>query len=44
MTTFEIYFSDLNSEAQKEYLKFEGALSPCDLNADTMPIAILETD
>jgi len=39
---FEIYFSDLTAEKQEEYLNFEGCLSPCDLNADLVPIAVLE--
>lgn len=42
--TFEIYFNDLNKKAQEEYLKFEGVLSESDLNADMLPIAIIEVE
>lgn len=42
--TFEIYFSDLNEEAQKEYLEFQGVESAEELNTDISPIAIIENE
>jgi hypothetical protein len=42
MTSFEIFFADLNEEAQKRYLEFQGVSSPEDLNADLAPIAIVD--
>jgi len=42
MEFFEIYFSDLNEEAQGRYLEFSGVEDPDDLNADILPICIIE--
>ena len=41
MKTFEIYFSDLNEDAQKRLLDAVGAESAADMNLDidTIPIA-----
>lgn len=41
MKEFEIYFSDLNEEAQKELLEAVGAETPADMNWDInlLPIA-----
>ena len=41
MKTFEIYFSDLNEDAQKRLLDAAGAESAADMNLDmdTIPIA-----
>lgn len=41
--TFEIYFSDLNKEAQKELLK-QWNVEIDDLNWDLFPLAILMKD
>jgi hypothetical protein len=44
--SFDIYFSDLNEEAQKELLELVGATDPSDMNwdIDMCPIAIYETE
>jgi len=42
--SFEIYFSDLSPETQKRYLKFQGVSSAEDLNADILPLAIIEVE
>ena len=42
MSLFEIYFHDLNPEAQKRYLEFEGIDDPSELNAEYSPLCILE--
>lgn len=39
MDYFEIYFSDLNKEAQKELLKAVGVTDPTEMNWDVFPIA-----
>lgn len=39
METFEIYFSDLKEEAQKELLKAIGVTDPKQMNWDVFPIA-----
>lgn len=39
---FEIYFDDLNPEAQKELLAYVEAASPEEMNWDTFPITIIE--
>jgi hypothetical protein len=44
MALFEIYFADLNDEAQKRYLEFEGVDDPSELNAEYSPISVLERD
>ena len=44
MALFEIYFADLNDEAQKRYLEFEGTDDPSELNAEFSPICVLERD
>lgn len=40
-TEYEIYFSDLTPEAQKDLLDFVGIASPKELNWDVYPIAML---
>lgn len=44
MTTFEIYFSDLNEDAQKRLLELVGAESAKDMNwdIDLIPIATVD--
>jgi hypothetical protein len=42
MTLFEIYFCDLDPDAQKRYLEFEGVSDPAELNAEYSPICVLE--
>lgn len=42
MSLFEIYFHDLNEEAQKRYLKFKRVSNPSELNLDVVPICIIE--
>jgi len=42
MSLFEIYFDDLNPDAQKRYLRFEGVEDPSELNAEYSPLCILE--
>ena len=46
MKIFEIYFSDLNEEAQKELLKMVGVETPAEMNwdIDMCPIAIYEVE
>lgn len=46
MAIFEIYFSDLNEEAQKEILNFTGITKPEEMNwdIDMAPIALYEND
>lgn len=41
---FKIYFSDLNEEAQKEFLKCMHLDNAQEGNFDVFPIAILEAD
>jgi len=42
MNEFEIYFSDLNEDAQKRLLEFVGEDDPAEMNwdIDMLPIAI----
>ena len=44
MKTFEIYFSDLNEDAQKRLLEVVGAETPADMNwdIDMCPIAMYD--
>ena len=42
MRTMEIYFDDLNEDAQKSCLEFEGVDDPRELNAEYSPLCILE--
>ena len=44
MKTFEIYFSDLNKDAQKRLLEAVGAETPADMNwdIDMCPIAMYD--
>ena len=42
MATLELYFSDLNKEAQGRYLEFQKVEDPADLNAELSPICIVE--
>jgi len=42
--TFEIMFDDLNEEAQRAFLEFQGIESPSDGNYETVPIAVVELD
>ena len=44
MKTFEIMFSDLNDDAQSEFLKFQGVRNESDLNADYIPIASVDLE
>lgn len=46
MQSFEIYFSDLNEDAQKRFLEFEGIATAADGNYDinTIPIAAIVKD
>ena len=39
---FELYFRDLNEEAQKRLLKFLGISSPEEGNLDVVPLCVLE--
>ena len=41
---FDIYFSDLKEETQKEYLKFLNIKSSDESNLDLTPIAMVEID
>lgn len=40
--TFELYFTDLTEEAQKEILEKAGVESPEDMNWDSFPITTIE--
>ena len=42
MSLFEIYFHDLNEDARKRYLAFEGVSDPAELNTEYSPLCILE--
>jgi hypothetical protein len=42
MSLFGIYFDDLNPDAQKRYLEFEGVDDPGELNAEYSPLCVLE--
>lgn len=44
MNTFEIYFNDLNEDAQKRLLNAVGAETPADMNwdIDMCPIAMYD--
>jgi len=42
MKSLDIYFSDLNPEAQQRYLEAAGVTSAAELNADVAPIAICD--
>jgi hypothetical protein len=44
MKTFEIYFQDLNIDAQKRYLEFYGVKSISELNQDCIPIATIDSE
>lgn len=44
MSQFEIYFDDLNSEAQDKYLEWIGIQKAEDGNFEYMPITILDRD
>ncbi len=44
MKSFEIMFYDLCDDAQKEFLKFQEVENVSDLNADCIPIAIIERE
>jgi len=44
MKSFEIYFQDLNEDAQKRYLEFQGVSDPLDLNPTLAPIAIIDKE
>lgn len=41
-TIFELYFTDLTEEAQKELLEKAGVESPEDMNWDVFPITTIE--
>lgn len=40
----EIYFDDLNDQAKKRYLEFQGVEDPSELNADIFPIFVIESE
>lgn len=40
---FEIYFSDLKEDAQKELLKSTGVKNPEEVNWDVSPITVIDT-
>lgn len=42
MDPFEIYFSDLNLEAQEAYLDFAGLKNAQEANLDVFPLATVE--
>lgn len=42
MRSFEIYFDDLNQDAQRSCLEFEGVDDPSELNTEYSPLCILE--
>lgn len=44
MKSFEIYFSDLNEEAQEALLELVGAADPSEMNwdLDIVPLAIVD--
>lgn len=42
--SMEINFRDLNSDAQKRYLEFQGVTDSYDLNTDSCPLAIIEVE
>ena len=44
MTSYQIFFSDLNEEAQRRYLKFQSVSSPEELNVDCFPIATVDKE
>jgi hypothetical protein len=44
MESFEIWYKDLNPEAQKRYLEYNKVEDPEDLNPDLAPLAIIEHD
>ena len=44
MKSFDVMFRDLNDEAQKEFLKFQGVESVSELNIDCIPIAIIDLE
>jgi len=44
MKTFEIMFSDLNDDAQSEFLKFQGVENESELNHEILPLAIVELE
>ncbi len=42
MSVFEIYYDDLHEEAQGRYLEFQKVEDPAELNAELLPLCILE--
>ena len=44
MKQFEIMFSDLNEEAQVRFLEFSNCENESDLNAEFIPIAIIDLE
>jgi hypothetical protein len=44
MKSFEIWFKDLNPDAQKRYLEFHGVSSPEELNEDLAPITFIDLE
>ena len=44
MKSFEIYFSDLNENAQRDLLELVGAKGPAEMNwdLDILPIAVVD--
>ena len=44
MKSFEIFFNDLNEDAQKEFLKFAGVEDESELNHELAPLAIVDVE
>ena len=42
--TFEIMFDDLNQEAQRQFLDFQGLDNPQDGNYKFVPLAVVELE
>jgi hypothetical protein len=44
MKSFEIWYDDLSDEAKKNYLKFQGVQNERELNAEVIPLAIIDLE
>ena len=44
MTSFEIFFHDLNEDARGRYLKFCGVSDPDEINADLCPLCTIDLE
>ena len=42
--SFEIYFNDLNAEAQKRYLEFQGVSDESELNHEICPLGTVDLE